>query len=182
MRLRTTVEEVREDAVVVKRPDGEHETIPCASVIWASGVSANTRIGDWEPPKGKGGRVETNPDLSVVGYPYIFAVGDVGIGHDDPLPHLAQPAIQGGKHAGVQIRRTLAGSPTQKFTYHDKGIMATIGRNDAVVQFPFGATLKGPLAWLSWLALHIVYLIGNRNRFSTLINLAARYLGGRAAA
>ena len=83
------------------------------------------------------------------------------------LAQVAQPAIQGGKHAGVQIRRLLAGAPTEPFKYFDKGTMATIGRSDAVVQFPFGLRLRGLLAWLSWLGLHIVELMGGRNRLAS---------------
>jgi NADH dehydrogenase len=75
----------------------------------------------------------------------------------------------------VQIRRLLAGSATEPFKYFDKGTMATIGRSDAVVQFPFGLRLHGLIAWLSWLGLHIVELMGGRNRLASLINLSVRY-------
>jgi NADH dehydrogenase len=95
---------------------------------------------------------------------------------DQPLPQLAQPAIQMGGHAGRQILRLHAGRPTQPFRYHDKGTMAAIGRRAAVVQLPNGIKLTGTLAWLAWLGLHIVYLLGNRNRASALLNLATRYL------
>jgi NADH:ubiquinone reductase (H+-translocating) len=105
----------------------------------------------------------------------VFAVGDVAVSSDGVLPQVAQPAIQGGKHAGLQIRRLLAGSGTEVFHYKNKGIMATIGRSDAVVELPFGLRLKGFIAWMAWLALHIVTLVGNRNRLSTLLNLSIRY-------
>ena len=114
------------------------------------------------------------PDLRVTGFPDIFAVGDVAA-TGRPLAQLAQPAIQGGKHAGIQIRRLLAGATTREFHYKDKGTMATIGRSDAVVQLPFGLRLEGFLAWVSWLGLHVVALVGNRNRLATLINLSVRY-------
>jgi NADH:ubiquinone reductase (H+-translocating) len=178
LRLGTALREVRPDAVVVQGPDGGLQTIGSAVTVWASGISATATVGGWGLPTGKGGRIEVGPDLRLAGYPQVFAVGDVAggeAGRGEPLPQVAQPAIQGGQHAGVQIRRLLAGAATEPFRYHDKGIMATIGRSDAVVQFPFGLRLRGPLAWLAWLALHVVTLVGNRNRLATLINLSVRY-------
>jgi NADH dehydrogenase len=174
LRLSTSLKEVCEDCVVVEGPDGERENIECAVVVWATGITASPIVGGWGLPMGRGGRIEVGDDLRVQGHPEIFAVGDVALDHEN-LPQVAQPAIQGGKHAGVQIRRLLAGAPTQPFSYFDKGTMATIGRSDAVVQFPFGLRLRGLLAWLSWLGLHIVELMGGRNRLATLINLSVRY-------
>ncbi len=173
LRLGTSLQEVRERAVVVKGPDGE-QTIPCAVVVWATGITAGPIVGGWGLPTGPGGRIAVGPDLRVQGHPDVFAVGDVALGPQN-LPQVAQPAIQGGKHAGVQIRRLLAGAPTEPFRYFDKGTMATIGRGDAVVQLPFGLRLKGSIAWLSWLGLHIVELMGGRNRLAALINLSVRY-------
>ena len=174
LRLKTSVQEVRPNAVVVKGPDGEIETISCAATIWATGVSASPVVGGWGLPTGRGGRIEVEPDLRVVGHPEIFAAGDVSIAGSS-LPQLAQPAIQGGKHAGIQIRRLLAGAPTEPFQYHDKGIMATIGFSDAIAELPRGIKFKGVLAWLSWIGLHVLTLIGNRNRFATMVNLSVRY-------
>ena len=174
LRLATSVKEVRPDAVVVQGPDGEPEVIAAALTIWATGVTGVPVVGGWHLPTGRGGRVDVGADLRVTGYPEIFAVGDVS-GADQPLAQLAQPAIQGGRHAGVQIRRLIAGAPTQPFRYKNKGTMATIGRSDAVVELPFGLRLRGLVAWLAWLGLHIVTLVGNRNRFATLINLSVRY-------
>ncbi len=174
LRLGTSVKEVGPFEVVVQGPDGATETIPSAATIWATGVTAVPVVGDWHLPTGPGGRVLVEPDLRITGFPEVFAVGDVAA-TGQPLAQLAQPAIQGGKHAGIQIRRLLAGATTQEFHYKDKGTMATIGRSDAVVQLPFGLRLKGFLAWVSWLGLHIVTLVGNRNRLATLINLSVRY-------
>ncbi|GAB3595488.1 NAD(P)/FAD-dependent oxidoreductase [Angustibacter peucedani] len=174
LRTGTALQEVRPDAVVVKGPDGALETIPCAVTVWATGITAEPIVGGWGLPTGKGGRIAVGADLRVQGHPEVFAVGDVALDPED-LAQVAQPAIQGGKHAGVQIRRILAGSPTQPFKYFDKGTMATVGKGDAVVQFPFGLRLRGTLAWLSWLGLHIVELMGGRNRLATLINLSVRY-------
>ena len=81
-----------------------------------------------------------------------------------------------GRHAAEQIVRLRDGAGTVPFGYHDKGIMATIGRRSAVVQLPRGLRITGTLAWLAWLALHLFYLLGGRNRISTLINLTWRYL------
>jgi NADH dehydrogenase len=176
LRLDTAVKEVHPDSVVVQRRGGEPETIPAAVTIWATGVTGTPIVGDWGLPLGKGGRIQTEADLSVTGHPEVFAVGDVSVHPEDPLPQLAPPAIQGGKHAGVQIRRILAGAPTEPFHYRDKGTMATIGRSDAVVQLPFGLRMKGWPAWLAWLALHLVELMGGRNRVASLINLSVRYV------
>jgi NADH:ubiquinone reductase (H+-translocating) len=174
LRLNTSVQEVRPDAVVVKGPDGALETIPTAATVWATGVSAAPVVGGWGLPTGRGGRVEVDADLRVVGHPEIFAAGDVSIAGSS-LPQLAQPAIQGGKHAGIQIRRLISGAPTEPFHYHDKGIMATIGFTDAVAELPRGIKFKGLFAWLAWIGLHVITLIGNRNRFATMVNLSVRY-------
>ena len=174
LRLGTSVQQVRPDSVVVQGPDGEPEVIAAALTIWATGVTGVSVIGDWQLPTGRGGRVDVGPDLRVNGYREIFAVGDIAA-TDQPLAQLAQPAIQGGKHAGVQIRRLIAGATSQPFHYKNKGTMATIGRSDAVVELPFGLRLRGVIAWLAWLGLHIVTLVGNRNRLATLINLSVRY-------
>jgi NADH dehydrogenase len=174
LRLSTSVKEVRQDAVVVQGPDGSTEVIPAALTIWATGVTAVPVVGGWKLPTGRGGRIQVEPDLRVVGHPDVFAVGDVS-GQENALAQLAQPAIQGGKHAGVQIRRLIAGAQTEEFHYKNKGTMATIGRNDAVVELPQGLRMRGMIAWLAWLGLHIVTLVGNRNRLATLINLSVRY-------
>ena len=171
LRLGTTVTEVRKDCVVLS--DGD--TIPTAETIWASGVKARDQVSAWGLPQGRGGRLRVDPDLRVVGHREIFAVGDIAAS-EHPLPQLAQPAIQGGRHAGEQIVRLLAGEPTQPFRYRDKGTMATIGRSDAILELPGGLSLRGRLAWLGWLGLHIAMLLGNRNRLATLVNLSVRYL------
>ncbi len=173
LRLGRAVKEVHPDCVVLD--DGER--LPSAATIWATGVKADDRLRSWGLPQGKGGRIEVDDHLRVRGHPEIFAVGDVGVNPDDPLPQLAQPAIQTGRYAARLIARELSGEPDPgPFRYVDKGIMATIGRSDAVVQLPSGIRIKGRLAWLAWVGLHIVTLIGNRNRFATMVNLANRYL------
>jgi NADH dehydrogenase len=81
-----------------------------------------------------------------------------------------------GRVAALQIARLEAGQPAQRFKYHDKGIMATIGRRSAVVQLPYHVRVRGTLAWFAWLGLHLITLLGNRNRLTALINLSYRYL------
>src|SRR5215210_5370188 len=175
VRLKTVISEVHPDRVDFK--DGS--SMPVDMVIWAAGVAGDQEIRNWGLPIGRAGRIEVNPDTSVIGQDRIFAIGDVSIIVEDPLPQLAQPAIQMGKHAAKQITRLYRGLDTQKFSYHDKGTMATIGRGDAVLQMPNGIKLTGVIAWLGWIALHIVFLLGGRNRVQTLINLGSRYAGPR---
>jgi len=175
VRLKTAISEVHPDRVDFK--DGS--SMPVDLVIWAAGVAGDTEIRNWGLPIGRAGRIEVNPDTTVVGQERIFAVGDASIIVEDPLPQLAQPAIQMGKHAAKQITRLYRGLDTQKFAYHDKGTMATIGRGDAVLQMPTGLKLTGVIAWLGWIALHIVFLLGGRNRVQTLVNLGSRYAGPR---
>jgi NADH dehydrogenase len=174
LRLGTAVEEVSEDSVLLSGG----ERVPSAATIWATGVKVHDQVSKWGLPQGRGGRIQVEPDMRVVGHPEIFAVGDIAVSVDEPLPQLAQPAIQGGRHAGAQIRRLIAGLATQPMRYKDKGIMATIGRSDAVVQLAHGPKMKGLLAWLAWVGVHIVQLTGGRNRLATLVNLSVRYLTG----
>jgi NADH:ubiquinone reductase (H+-translocating) len=175
VRLKTVISEVHPDRVDFK--DGS--SMPVDMVIWAAGVAGDQEIRNWGLPIGRAGRIEVNPDTSVIGQDRIFAIGDASIIVEDPLPQLAQPAIQMGKHAAKQITRLYRGLDTQKFSYHDKGTMATIGRGDAVLQMPTGLKLTGVIAWLGWIALHIVFLLGGRNRVQTLVNLGSRYAGPR---
>ena len=112
----------------------------------------------------------------MLGQERIFALGDIALIEDQPLPQLAQPALQTGQHAARQIRRLAAGRPALPFEYHDKGIMATIGRRSAVVELPHRIRIRGTLAWVAWLALHLLTLLGNRNRLSAMLNLSWRYL------
>jgi NADH dehydrogenase len=175
VRLKSAISAVHPHKVDFK--DGS--SMPVDLVIWAAGVGGDKEIQSWGLPIGRAGRIEVNTDTTVVGHDRIFAIGDASIIVDEPLPQLAQPAIQMGKHAARQIARIYRGVETQKFTYHDKGIMATIGRGDAVLQMPKGVKLKGVPAWVGWIALHIAFLLGGRNRVQTLVNLGSRYAGPR---
>jgi NADH dehydrogenase len=139
-------------------------------------VAAGPGVAGWGLPQGKNGRIVIGPDLRVQGQDRIFAVGDIAVNPDDPTPQLAQPAIQMGRHAAAQIARLENGTATEPFKYHDKGTMATIGRRSAVVQLTGNLRLRGTLAWLAWFALHLLYLLGGRNRVTTIINLTYRYI------
>jgi NADH dehydrogenase len=177
LRLGVAVKEVCPDCVVLS--DGER--LPSAATIWATGVKVDDEVSRWGLPQGRGGRIQVGPDLRVEGHPEIFGVGDVAADRDKPLPQLARPAIDGGRHAGTQVRRLLAGEPIQAFVYRDRGISATIGRSDAVIELPFGVKLRGLIAWLGWVGLHVILLMGGRNRLATMVNLGARYLTWRRA-
>ena len=172
IRLDTRILEVLPDRVVL----GDGQSLPSDLTVWAAGVAAPRPVAGWNLPQGPGGRILIGPDLRVQGEDRIFAIGDIAIYPDEPSPQLAQPALQEGRHAAAQIVRLLHGEPTVPFSYHDKGIMATIGRKSAVVQLGRGGRITGTLAWLVWLALHLLYLLGGRNRVSTVINLSWRYI------
>jgi NADH dehydrogenase len=172
VRLNTRIQRIAEDRVILENGDELRSDV----TVWAAGVSGPEPVSRWGLPRGRGGRVLAGPDLLVTGQSRIFATGDIALIEGQPLPQLAQPAIQTGRHAGTQIARLMAGLPTRPFRYHDKGIMATIGRRSAVVQLAHGMRIHGTLAWLAWLALHLFYLLGGRNRLSALLNLSYRYL------
>ncbi len=172
VRLKTAITEVHPDRVDLK--DGS--SLPVDLVIWAAGVSGSPKLREWGLPIGRGGRIEVNEDLRAIGHENVFALGDASLTVDNPLPQLAQPAIQTGKFAAKQIARLHRGLETEPFKYFNKGTMATIGRGDAVLQMPQGLKLKGVPAWLGWIFLHILYLLGGRNRAQTLLNLASRYI------
>jgi len=165
--------------VVVLADDRRTEA---ATIIWAAGVKAGPLAEASGLPLGRGGRIVVDEHLRVPAHPEIFVVGDIAasLAPDGAtlLPQVAQVAIQGGRHAGRAIAAALSSgaTPPGPFRYHDKGSMATIGRHAAVSQFPNGVRLSGPMGWLAWLGLHLVYLIGFRNRLSVLVNWTWNYL------
>jgi len=172
VKLSTEIAEVTPDAVLL----ANGESLPSELTVWAAGVAAPDAAASWGLPQGKHGRILVGPDLRVQGQDRIFAAGDIALNPDKPTPQLAQPALQMGKHVAKQIIRLSKGETTEPFSYFDKGMMATIGRRSAVVELPKGLRMRGTLAWLSWLALHLFYLLGGRNRVTTLINLSWRYM------
>jgi NADH dehydrogenase len=149
---------------------------PAGTIIWAAGVKIEP-VWDKLGIVDRQGRLEPSATLQLVDH--IWVVGDMAHVDDadgKPLPMIAPVAMQGGRHVARQIRRGLAGEPFETFTYKDKGQMATIGRNHAVAEFPPGVRIHGFPAWVAWLGLHIVYLMGGRNRVSVLSDWAWNYL------
>jgi len=164
VRLGTEVTEVTTDGVTISGG----QQIPAATVVWAGGVD----VPPWVQALGltiQDGRVTTGADLRVPDHPDTFAVGDLAAvpaaDAGSLYPQLAQVAIQTGRHAGRQICRLKAGQPTTPFSYFDKGMMAIIGRNAAIVQTG-RLRLTGRLAWITWGFLHLTYLPGVINRMT----------------
>ncbi|MCI9887046.1 FAD-dependent oxidoreductase [Micrococcales bacterium 31B] len=146
--------------------------------VWAAGVTAPEHVKNWNLPQGQGGRILVTGTQQVEGHANIFAAGDICGTAKDALPQLAQVAIQGGRHAAAQVLKLIAGdTELEPFAYHDKGIMATIGRRAAVAELPNGIMLKGTIGWLAWLAVHVMTLIGHRNRRAVFMNLFSLYVG-----
>jgi NADH dehydrogenase len=154
------------------------EIINCHTVIWAAGVKPSPLASILGLPTGTGGRIAVGTDLVVVGHPEVYAVGDIAAMPEAGkiLPQLAPVAMQAGRHAARQIKRTVEGRRHRPFHFRNKGIMATIGRRSAVAELPGGIFLSGTPAWLAWLGLHLLYLIGFRNRLSVLLNWGWSYL------
>jgi NADH dehydrogenase len=144
-------------------------------MVWAAGVRAHPLGETLGVELTKGGRILVDETLAVPGHPEVHVIGDLA-GTPDLLPQLAAVAIQGGAHAATEIRGRLEGRPPRPFHYVDKGTMATIGRHDAVAQLPGGIRLRGLIGWLAWLGLHLIELIGFRNRANVLVNWAWNYL------
>jgi NADH dehydrogenase len=169
-----SVVEVQEHAILFA--DGER--LDTQAVIWAAGVTAaGTLADDLDDTSGPGGRATVGSDLRLEHRANVWAVGDAAAIPRDGgyYPQLAPVAIQSGHHCGRQILRLLNGEETEPFRYRNKGIMATIGRNEAVANLPGGLVVKGRVGWLAWLSLHLFYLIGFRNRLRVLINWTWRY-------
>lgn len=153
------------------------EQIKARTVLWAAGVEASPLARALNVPLDKAGRVIVEYDLSIPGRPEIFVVGDLARATDPEgdVPGVAPAAIQMGRHAARNILRRVEGRPTERFDYWDKGNLATIGRAAGVADLGpihFG----GWLAWISWLAVHIFFLIGFRNRVWVLLGWAWSYV------
>lgn len=175
VRLGVQVASVSADRVTFA--DGE--VLVCQTLVWAAGVQANPLVAALGVAQERDGRVTVEPDLRIPGHPGGWAIGDIAAARDrsgQVLPQLAPVAMQAGRHVARQIGRVLEGRPTEAFRYRDKGTMATIGRRAAVAELPGRIRLRGGPAWLAWLGLHLVFLVGKRNRLSVLLNWAWNYL------
>jgi NADH dehydrogenase len=154
------------------------EWINCDVVVWATGVAASPLGKHLGVETDKAGRVFVDPDLSVPGHNNIFVIGDMASikqENGDPVPGVSPAAMQMGTATSKNILAELNGKPRAPFKYVDKGSMATIGRNKAIAHV-FGLKLKGFIAWMFWLFLHVFFLIGFRNRFLVLADWAWAYM------
>jgi NADH dehydrogenase len=177
--LGAMVTDVDERGLVVKYKDGRTERIDAVTKMWAAGVQGSelgrTLAEQTGAPLDRAGRIGVNPDLTLPGYPEVFVVGDM-IALDN-LPGVAQVAIQGAKYAAKTIDGRLRGKAPQKaFRYFDKGSMATISRFRAVAMIG-RLRLTGFVAWLMWLAVHLVYITGFKNRVTAVLHWLVSFLG-----
>jgi NADH dehydrogenase len=167
--------------LTVKYKDGTQKRIESQCKVWSAGVQASSLGSVLREKTGveldRAGRVVVGPDLTVPGHPNIFVVGDMMA--VPGVPGVAQGAIQGGRYAAdailAEVKHGQTPDQRKPFKYFDKGSMATVSRFSAVMQVPIPGTKKkfeteGYFAWLGWLALHLVYLVGYRNRLNTLVN------------
>jgi len=184
VRVNTMVKDIKDQKVVVshkEKPD-ELETIGAASIVWSAGVAANPITRTMGVDIDRAGRIKVNPDLSIPGHPEAFAIGDVCfITNKDgtPVPGVSPAAIQMGQYVAKLIRTeqgdaSLRVDQREVFAYWDKGTMATIGHSHAVAMIPIpglGVTLKygGFFAWLSWLLVHLMFLVGFTNKVTVMI-------------
>jgi NADH dehydrogenase len=185
VRTETKVTDIRPG--VLEFGDGTH--LEAAAIIWAAGVAANPLTKDIGVETDRGGRITPNPDLSVPGHPEIFVAGDLVAMKDNEgkvVPGVAPAASQMGRHIAKVLKEELRLEkgrfadrkhdlrPT--FRYWDKGMMAIIGKNHAVVKAGKTLRLQGFIAWLAWLFIHILFLIGFRNKLAVLLGWATAYL------
>lgn len=172
IRIGQRVTDITADGPIV-----EGTLIPARTALWAAGVQA-CRLGrSLDAPHDRAGRVLVEPDLTVPGYDNAYVIGDAATLTEDgkPIPGVAPAAMQQGRHTAKNIVRAVRGEPRLPFHYRDKGSLATIGRWSAIAQFG-SWKLSGPLAWLGWLFIHILFLIGFRNRIMVLMHWAWAFI------
>jgi NADH dehydrogenase len=171
--LNTAVKAIEHRKIILK----DDSVLNSEITIWAAGVKGSDAMAQLNLPT-IGNRVAVEPTMQVKNYPNVWALGDIAgaVGKDGrPLPMVAPVAIQQGKFIAKQIARLISNKPLTDFKYLDKGSMATIGRNKAVVQVK-GLKISGPIAWLIWLWLHLFYLLGGRNKIGTMADWTWNYL------
>jgi NADH:ubiquinone reductase (H+-translocating) len=175
VRLEVGIASVAADRVVLT--DGE--VIPARLVVWAAGVAASPLAMALGVPLSRGRRIPVDEHLRVTGLDAVFAVGDIAAGEDADgraLPQVAPVAIQHAAHVARLLVDEAHGRTIPAFRYRDKGSMATIGRSSAVAELPGGIRLRGLIAWLAWLVLHLLMLAGFRNRVSVLLSWIWNYV------
>ncbi|NHC24986.1 NAD(P)/FAD-dependent oxidoreductase [Nocardioides sp. IC4_145] len=177
--LGAMVTDVDERGLSMKFKDGRTERLESVTKIWAAGVQASPlgkQLAEQSgAPLDRAGRIGVNPDLTLPGHPEVFVVGDMI--QLDNLPGVAQVAIQGAKYAAKEIDNRVQGRAPQKpFKYFDKGSMAIISRFRAVAMVG-RLRLTGVIAWLMWLAVHLVYITGFKNRVTAVLHWAVSFLG-----
>jgi len=172
VRLGEAVERMEGAAVVLR----SGRRIPAGTVMWAAGVRAAELADSVDAPRARAGRLAVLPTLQLAAHPEVFVVGDMAAAEQNGalLPMLAPVAMQAGERAAANVERLIRGEAAQPFHYRDRGTMATIGRSAAVAEIG-PVKLSGFIAWVMWLTLHIVELIGFRNRLIVLLSWAWNY-------
>jgi NADH dehydrogenase len=172
VRLQSVVDRVEAGEIHLR--DGS--SIPTETTVWTAGVRGEPTASAWGLPMDRSGRVGVGPTLEVKGLTGVYAIGDLACSQENgkPLPMIAPVALQQAVVAAKNVQRREAGKTALTFRYRDRGMMATIGRNAAVASIG-GLTFTGFPAWLLWLGVHIIKLIGFRNRLFVLINWAWDY-------
>jgi len=179
VRLDAMVDDVDATGIDIKQKDGHHERIEAQTKIWAAGVAASPLGAQVAKAVGaevdRAGRVKVLPDCTLPGHPEIFVVGDLMALNN--LPGVAQVAIQSGRYAARQIGLRLDGKPADPpFHYHDKGSMATVSRLSAVASVG-KLRFAGFAAWVLWLVVHLMYLVGFKNRLTTVLHWTVSFVG-----
>lgn len=175
VRLGATVRRVGPDWVEL----GDGSALPTRTLVWTAGIRANPLGERLGVELTRGGRVPVGADLSLPGRPEVFVIGDLAAARDSDgrtYPQLAPVAMQQARHVARQIAGRLEGRAGVPFRYRDKGTMATIGRNSAVAELPGHIRFGGFPAWIAWLGLHLVFLVGFRNRLAVLLDWSWNYL------
>lgn len=181
----TPVQDIRAGTVAVA-----DQVIEAESIIWTAGVEANPVLRSLPAEFDRRGRISVEQDTSLPGFPEVFVIGDVANMSDakgKPVPGVSPAAMQMGKHAAKIIKKELKEfrripvAERKPFTYFDKGTMATIGRSKAVAEVG-GLKFSGPFAWVLWLAVHLIFLVGFRNKAAVLLQWAYAYIGYRPGA
>jgi NADH dehydrogenase len=179
VRLKAVVQRVEADRV--QFADGTW--LETETVVWTAGIKGDPRVAGWGLPVGRGGRIPVTDRLHLEARPEVFVVGDLAYREDStgqPLPQVAQVAIQQGIRTAANLTRITSGREPVAFTYRDPGMLAVIGRNAAAAHV-FGLAFTGFAAWLLWLGIHISWLVGFRNRALVLLNWGWNYILYRRA-